>query len=104
MEKMTAEVIDLANDKKFSEFSKKVKTMLNDKIRSNPDLKDKLNKIDKFNHMKDEFEKALDEPKVKVEPTEPETPEPEVKVEPTEPKTPEPEVKVEPTEPEPETT
>ena len=59
------EVIDLASDDKFSEFSKKVKQSLEDKLRNNATMKDNANKKDKFTGMADKFKEisgAKEEP------------------------------------------
>ena len=72
------EAIGDAEDNKFSDFSKKVKTSLEDKLRSNQKMKDTTDKIADMKRMKDTFTQITKttEP-VKVEPAEPVvTPEP----------------------------
>jgi hypothetical protein len=62
--------------KKFSEFSKKVKTSLEDKLRNNPTIKAKGEELKNLSKMKDTFasiKKSSDEPQINHEPTEPTT-------------------------------
>lgn len=73
------EVIDLANDKKFSEFSKAVKKTLDDKLRNHPTIVAQAAELDKFKNAKEIFAK-ISEPEPteepEIEPVEPEkTPE-----------------------------
>jgi len=51
------EAISAAENKKFSEFSKKVKTSLEDKLRNNPTIKAKGDELRKMQSMKDTFAK-----------------------------------------------
>jgi len=49
------EVIDLANDKKFSEFSKAVKQTLDDKLRNHPTIVAKAAELETFQKAKETF-------------------------------------------------
>jgi len=49
------EAITAAEEKKFTEFSKKVKTSLEDKLRNNPTLQSKAEELRKYQDMKDTF-------------------------------------------------
>lgn len=49
------EVIDLASNSEFSNFSKKVKQSLEDKLRNNATMKDNASKLNKFTDMADKF-------------------------------------------------
>ena len=51
------EAIGAAEQSKFSEFSKKVKTSLEDKLRNHPKIKDGADKIEQSNKLKDAFAK-----------------------------------------------
>ena len=51
------EAISAAENKKFSEFSKKVKTSLEDKLRDNPTIKGKGDELKNLQNMKDTFAK-----------------------------------------------
>jgi len=65
------EAISAAENKKFSEFSKKVKTSLEDKLRNNPTIKAKGDELRKMQSMKDTFAKIS-----KSEPTDTQKSEP----------------------------
>jgi c-di-AMP phosphodiesterase-like protein len=54
------EVISAVENKKFSEFSKKVKTSLEDKLRNNNKIKDAGDELLKMQKMKDTFAKIQD--------------------------------------------
>lgn len=90
------EVIDLAADDKFSEFSKNIKQSLEDKLRNNPTIKANGDKLNKFTDMADKFKEIATKETVPTEPVEPT--EPSEPVVPTEPVT-DPAVATEPTEP-----
>jgi cell fate (sporulation/competence/biofilm development) regulator YmcA (YheA/YmcA/DUF963 family) len=49
------EAISSAENKKFTEFSKKVKTSLEDKLRNNPTIKSKGEELKNLQKMKDTF-------------------------------------------------
>lgn len=49
------EVIDLAADSQFSQFSKKVKQSLEDKLRNHPVVKGNNDKLKSFEDMKKQF-------------------------------------------------
>jgi hypothetical protein len=49
------EVLSDVEQKRFSEFSKKVKTSLEDKLRNNPVIKSKSEELQKLSNMKDTF-------------------------------------------------
>lgn len=51
------EAISDAENKKFSEFSKKVKTSLEDKLRDNPIIKSKGDELKNLQNMRDNFAK-----------------------------------------------
>jgi len=78
------EAISDVEQKKFSDFSKKVKTSLEDKLRNNPTIKDKGSELQKLQSMKDTFAK-ISEPKTPAAPAEAA---PEVTETPTTPETP----------------
>lgn len=68
------EAISDAENKKFSEFSKKVKTSLEDKLRNNPVVKSKGDELKNLQKMKDTFAQIKKvEPEIEPEetPTEP---------------------------------
>jgi hypothetical protein len=85
-----AEAISDIENKKFTEFSKKVKTSLEDKLRNNPTITAKGEELEKLQSMKNTFAKISNPttktPEVKVETPkveeEPEAKEP--NIEPTE--------------------
>jgi hypothetical protein len=54
------EVLSDVEQKKFSEFSKKVKTSLEDKLRNNPVVTAKANELEKLSKMKDTFASISD--------------------------------------------
>ena len=56
------EAISDVENKKFTDFSKKVKTSLEDKLRNNPTIKSKGEELNKLQSMKDTFAK-ISEPK-----------------------------------------
>ncbi len=49
------EAITAAEEKRFSEFSKKVKTSLEDKLRDNPTINAKAEELKSLQNMKDTF-------------------------------------------------
>jgi hypothetical protein len=49
------EAITAAEEKKFSEFSKKVKTSLEDKLRNNKTIQDKAEELKNYENMKSIF-------------------------------------------------
>jgi len=49
------EAITAAEEKKFSEFSKKVKTSLEDKLRNNKIIQDKTEELKNYENMKSIF-------------------------------------------------
>jgi len=51
------EAITNVEKKEFSEFSKKVRTSLEDKLRNNPIIKSKADELSNFENMKDTFAK-----------------------------------------------
>lgn len=71
------EAISDAENKKFSEFSKKVKTSLEDKLRNNPVIKAKGDELKNLQKMKDTFAqiKTKEEPKAEEPIETPEAPE-----------------------------
>lgn len=69
------EAISDADNKKFSEFSKKVKTSLEDKLRSNPTVLAKAEELRNLQNMKDVFAQIKPVvPTPTVEPEKEETP------------------------------
>jgi len=64
---VTEAISDIEN-KKFSEFSKKVKISLEDKLRNNPTIKSKGEEISKLQKMKDTFAQIKGKEETKVEP------------------------------------
>jgi hypothetical protein len=54
------EVLSDVEQKKFSEFSKKVKTSLEDKLRNNPVVTAKADELGKLSKMKDTFASISD--------------------------------------------
>jgi len=49
------EAITAAEEKRFSDFSKKIKTSLEDKLRNNEVIKSKADELSNFQNMKDVF-------------------------------------------------
>lgn len=70
------EVIDLASNSEFSNFSKKVKQSLEDKLRNNATIKDNASKTDKFTDMANKFKEIAGVGKTEVEPVKTEEPAP----------------------------
>ena len=62
------EAISAAEENKFSEFSKKVKTSLDDKLRNNPKMKSQMDNYKSLEGVKNAFAKIAND-------QEPETPE-----------------------------
>lgn len=62
------EVISDLEQEKFSDFSAKVKTSLEDKLRNNPVVKDKGNELKKLQSIKDTFAMIRKEPEVDNKP------------------------------------
>ena len=79
------EAISDAENKRFSEFSKKAKTSLEDKLRSNPTIQSKGEELKKLQSMKNTFAKVSEPSKTEPEVTTEVTPEPAEPTEPAEP-------------------
>jgi len=52
---LTTQTLDLAKDKKFTEFSKAVKTELKKKLKNKPEIKQYISDYDKIQQMKAKF-------------------------------------------------
>ena len=55
------EAISAAEENKFSEFSKKVKTSLDDKLRNNPKMKSQMDKYKSLEGVKNAFAKIAND-------------------------------------------
>jgi hypothetical protein len=69
------EAITAAEQKKFSEFSKKVKTSLEDKLRNHPKVKSAQASIEDMESIKAKFAEIEKSNMTKTEPTDTDTPE-----------------------------
>ena len=63
------EVVDLAKDSNFGEFSTKVKQVLADKLRENPYIQAKADEMDSVTSIMDKFKEINDEFELKEEPS-----------------------------------
>jgi len=52
---LTTQTLDLASDKKFTEFSKAVKTELKNKLKNRPEIQQYVSDYDKIQQMKSKF-------------------------------------------------